>query len=201
MTTITTTNRRRRLRTLAAAAIGAGALALPLPSALADGCHVTQSFAAWGDSNNYTLTDNGSFETGGGWGFTGGAQIVLGSDDLNISLAKIKSTKDTHSLLLPPGATATTSVPCQRRLQPPIRFAVENTGSPSAMLQVSAFTGDENAPVLTPIGTVTAGPSWSVSPPLSFVVPSGALGFQFTAIGAGGAFHIDDVLVDPFKGR
>jgi hypothetical protein len=181
--------------------VAAGTLALPLPSALADTCNVTQSFAAWGDTNNYTLTNNGSFEATGGWGLTGGARIVDGSDDLNIPVARLKATKDTHSLLLPPGATASTSVLCMKRVMPPLRFAVMNAGDPTALLQVSALTGDESAPTLTPIGTLTAGPSWAVSAPIGFVVPNGALGFQFTAIGNGGSFHIDDVLVDPYKSR
>jgi hypothetical protein len=188
-------------RALAAAALAAAAFVLPAPSALADTCNVTQSFAAWGDSNNYTLTNNGSFEGVGGWGLTGGARIVDGSNDLKIPVARLKATRNTHSLLLPPDATATTSVVCMKRVLPPLRFAVLNAGDPTALLQVSALTGDESAPTLTPIGTLTAGPSWAVSPPLGFVIPSGALGFQFTAIGDGGAFHIDDVLVDPYKSR
>lgn len=197
----TITNLPRGLHALAAATVAACALALPLPSAVADTCNETQSFAAYGDANTYMLTDNGSFESVGGWGFTGGAQIVDGSDTLSISLPRLKATKDKHSLLLPPGATATTGVTCMKHVQPPLRFAVMNTGDPMAWLQVSALTGDPLAPTLTPIATVTAGSSWDVSPALGFTVPNGALGFQFTALGEGGAFQIDDVLVDPFKGR
>jgi hypothetical protein len=188
-------------RALAAAALAAAAFVLPAPAALADTCNVTQSFAAWGDSNYYELTSNGSFESTGGWALTGGAAIVDGTHDLGFPVARLKATRNMHSLLLPPGSTATTSVVCVKRVLPPLRFAVMNDGDPAAVLQVSALTGDESAPTLTPMGSITAGPAWSLSPALSFFVPSGALGFQFTAIGDGGAFHIDDVLVDPYKSR
>jgi hypothetical protein len=197
----TTTHLPRGLRTLAAAAVTAGALALPLPSALAS-CNTAQSFAAYGDTNSYTLANNGSLEGPGGWTLSGGARIVSGgASSLNINVPGISRAQDQHSLLMPPGAVASTAASCIQFMQPPLRFAMLNSGTPGAKLQVSALGGDPAAPTFTPLGTLTAGPAWSVSSALSFLVPPGAIGFQFAAIGNGGGFQIDDVLVDPFKGR
>jgi hypothetical protein len=194
---------RRRLRPLAGFAASACALAMPICANAATSCPASQAFAAFGDTNTYTLSENGSLESGASsWRLTGGATVVNNADPLGLLTAFTKQqSSDTHSLALPTGSSAQTIVTCTKDLQPPLRFAVRNTGTPTSLLQVSALTGSILAPTATPIGTITATTTWTPSPPLSFLVPQGALGFQFTPIGSGGQWQIDDVLVDPFKMR
>ena len=120
---------------------GAGALAAPLTPALA-ACPTTQSFAAYGDTNSYTLTDNGSLESSGGWLFTGGATIVNGSDTLDVNAPKVKN--DSHSLALPAGSTATTPPMCVGVLHPPLRFFAVNKGFLLSTLKVDAIYPDAN---------------------------------------------------------
>src|SRR5579862_1027538 len=161
---MTTTHIPRGLRTLAAASVAAAALALPIPSALAS-CATTQAFAAYGDTNSYTLANNGSLEDSGGWTMSGGAKVVSGgASSLNVAPQGVTRSSDVHSLLLPQGAVASTSASCIQKVQPPLRFALRNSGAVSATLQVSALTGNAAAPTLTPLGSLTAGTAWSVSP-------------------------------------
>jgi hypothetical protein len=195
-----TTAHLRGLRTLAAAAVAAGALALPLASASAASCPTAQSFASYGDTNSYALMPNGSFEAAGGWTLTGGASIVSNASKLAINVPGVTAAQDTHSLLLPSGATAQEKIDmsCYSQVQPPLRFAMANAGASNGSLQVWTIAANGT---LAPLATLTAGASWAVSPSLAFTVPNGAFGFQFQSIGTGASFRIDDVLFDPFKGR
>jgi hypothetical protein len=191
----------RRLRPLVGLVAAACGLAAPVSAHAA--CPTSQAFAAFGDTNSYTLSENGSLESGStAWRLTGGATVVNDADPLGLLSAYTKKkSADTHSLALPAGATAQTIVTCIKDLQPPLRFAMVNTGAPTSMLMVSALTGSINAPTATPIGALTGTSTWQPSPPLAFMVPRGAMGFQFSVVGDGGRWQIDDVLVDPFKLR
>src|SRR5215210_5608717 len=71
------------------------------------GCDPSQSveqvFARWNDANWYRLAPGGDFEPGStAWTLTGGARVALGN-----AAQKVGGAGDAYSLLLPPGATAT----------------------------------------------------------------------------------------------
>jgi hypothetical protein len=192
----------------AAACVAAAALATPAQAGIitksAVGCgtpELTKPFKPWLDYANYKLVDNGSFEDGTeGWTLTGGARVVNGN-----ASQRVNDPKDSRSLLLPAGSTATTPPVCVGLDEPTMRyFARKNSGLLSIMtvsVQVQLELG--GAWLTLPIG-VDLGGSWHPSLPnlvlvnlLPLLPPDmTAVRFKFAPI-LGGAWQIDDVYVDP----
>lgn len=89
---------------------------------------------------------------------------------------------------------------------PTMRFFASNTGSIASTLKVEAITTVLGIRVTLPIAVVVSGATWQPTLPFPFlenlVSPvSGPVSFRFTPLGSGGNWRIDDVYVDPFKGR
>ena len=174
-----------------------------------DGCASTstQPFLPWLDLAYYTLAPNGGFEDGAeSWQLRDGAAPVQGNEPFHVTAAS-----DERSLELPPGASATGDEVCVRLLDPTLRFFVANDGSAASTLKVEAlyknlFGGSSRSTV----AILSGSRAWQPTLPLPFLANLGALPlltdgtvqvrFRFTVQGVDGAWRIDDVYVDPFKG-
>jgi hypothetical protein len=185
--------------TAALAPLGAGAA----PARAAAVCStpaLTQVFLPWGDPGWYGPVPDSGFEASpSGWTLGGGARVVSGNEPFYVG-----SAGDTHSLSLPSGA-ATSGAACIGLGHPTLRLFVRNTGAPDATLTVQvAFTDSRGISVMTPIGTLKAGPDWAPSAPLPIVAnalsPVGVqqVKFVFTTPDPRGHWAIDDVYVDPY---
>jgi hypothetical protein len=163
------------------------------------GVTYTQPFTAWGDRNNYFLATGGSFEGSNSWNLAGGAQVVGGNEPFYLN-----SKTDSHSLLLPPGSSATTPAMCLAALSPHMRLV--GYASDGSAVHVDVFAtgvlGLVRLPVSANIDLSSAwGPSGEVSLLLQNVLAVTNLGktsivFRFSPIGSSTA-QIDDVYVDP----
>jgi len=193
---------RLTLCSLAAAAAVLGATAQSSRAAITcPGQTYVQPFIPWGDSANYVLLPNGSFENTKGWSLSGGAAQVAGNEPFFVNAAG-----DSHSLALPSGASAVSPSMCFTLLHPDLRFFVRNTGSTSSLLEVDVITNVLGLKLTTPVASLSSGASWQPTAQLPFLTNllapvSEGVQFKFTAQGRGGAWQIDDDYVDPFKER
>ena len=199
---------RRLLAAVAAAAGALAAVAAPAQAVVAaPSVCVTpkfgQVFMPWKDTALYTLSPGGSFEGGApGWQL-GSTRTVAGNETFYVGGATHRT-----SLSVPVGATAVSAPMCIDRTYPSFRFFARNAGSATSNLQVevqwleSGVTKRFKAALDKKAGT-----SWT--PVKSLKLPSGALStgrlepvtFRFTSVGAGGAWQIDDLYVDPYMRR
>ena len=165
----------------------------------------TQPFAPWGDSAYYARLLNGGFEAGEtAWGLSGGARVVSGNEPFFVNGDR----KDSHSLLLPTGSSASSGTVCFALGDWNLRFLMRNVGSSSGALHVQVVVPSLLGGLLTVLdgGTVSSGSSWAPSPRLALLlcnvtslVGTKAVAFRFTPVGAGAAYQIDDVYLDPWK--
>lgn len=192
----------RAIAVVALALAGAGTAFAAGPAVPATGCvappHVGQPFLPWGDTTSYVQAVGGSFEPGkAAWSLTGGAAPAAGNEPWYVA-----GPADHSSLSLPAGSSATSGATCSPQIEPVIRLAVRNVGSAAGRLHVEVLVNGGRGGVLDG-GTVTAGAGWELTQPV--VVPSptvfhGAsawLSVRLTPVGAGAAFVVDDVYVDP----
>lgn len=200
-----------RLSVTALAGIAALAIGAPAASAsLLDGCpdaDASQPFLPWGDQSMYVLAPDGGFEHGGDvWDLADGAAVVSGNESFQVGGAG-----DSQALALPDGSSATTAQTCIGLDSPTLRFFARNDGDPDAGLRVSVIVQTLLGPLTLPIGTVDGRDSWHPTPPLLLLANLTALPIvndgtaqvrlRFRPQGSGGDWRIDDVYVDPWKGR
>ncbi len=199
-------------RLMAAVVVAAGALlagAAPASAAVAapSVCvtpKFSQIFLPWKDSALYTLSPGGSFEQGSaGWAFSGGTKIVGGNETFFVG-----GTGHRSSLSVPTGGAAVSTQMCIDRTYPSFRFFARNAGSVKADLQVEVVWQESGVKKTSKVALdKKAGTTWT--PVKSLKLPSGALStgalepvtFRFTSVGAGGAWQIDDLYVDPYMRR
>jgi hypothetical protein len=155
----------------------------------------------------YTLAPNGGLESGSeGWSLSGDAVVVSGNETYQVGGAN-----DGHSLLLPPSSSATTTPMCVTVLDPTLRLFVVNMGSLRSDLKVEVLYTDAFGNSRAAMVALLSGRrSWTATVPLPFraqftnppLVTDGttSVAFRFTPVGTG-SWRIDDVFVDPFKGR
>jgi hypothetical protein len=188
------------------------ALAIIAPSAGAsvlDGCpanDAVQPFLPWGDQSWYVLAPDGGFEHGGDvWNLSDGAAVVSGNESFQVG-----GDADSWSLSLPDGSRATSADICIGIDSPTMRFFARNDGDPDASLRVSVIADTLLGRVTVPIGTVGGGQSaWHPTPiyPLLAnltalpIVEDGTASIRLRFEPHGGDWRIDDVYVDPWKGR
>jgi hypothetical protein len=165
------------------------------------GSTLTQPFAPWGDGANYTLVPGGSFESGS-WSLTGGAKVVAGNEPFFVG-----SSRDTHSLLLPAGSTATSPAMCVGALNPTLRLFGKSASS-STPLSVTVLTKNLLGTLtVLGVGVVYQGQTtWRPTPIGLFLQSLPALltntttvSFRFAPVG--GSWTIDDAYVDPFLSK
>ncbi len=176
------------------------------PLAPAENCapeELSQPFLPWADSDQYTLAPDGGFEDGGSsWSLEDGAAVVSGNETFYV-----RDASDTRSLRLPAGSSATSDVLCVGIEHPTIRLFVRNTGSAFSALKVKVHFVDArgNAHSL-PIGLVTGDSGWEPTRPIAIrvnnLVDPGEytpVTFEFTPVGSGGNWRIDDFYIDPYR--
>jgi len=169
-----------------------------------DAQELSQPFMPWLDPASYTLAPDGGFEDGGSsWSLEDGAAVVSGNES-----HYVRDEDDSQSLKLPSGSSAKSATMCVGIEHPTLRLFARNTGSPLSALKVKVHFEDAlgNARSL-PIGLVGAGSNWQPTQPMVIGVNLLALlpgertpvAFEFTPVGFGGNWRIDDVYVDPYR--
>jgi hypothetical protein len=161
----------------------------------------------WLDPASYVLAPGGSFEASSAWQLTGGARAVDGNEAFHVH-----SLADSHSLALPDGSSAASPRICVGLEHPTLRLFARNTGSILSTLRIEVLFKDVFGVTRSlPVGILAGGPRWQPTPQIVFF--ANAIGsiqeldgytvvaFRFTPQGRGGAWQIDDVYVDPFRGR
>ena len=175
-----------------AASGSAGLLSCP-------GLTYTQPFAQWGDGGSYFLAPGGSFEGGPSWSLSQGAQVVGGNEPFYLN-----SSSDSHSLLLPPGSSATTPAMCLAALSPDLRFVGKVSGSSAVHVDVyaSGLLGLVRLPVSANVALSSSwAPSGQVTLLLQNVLALTNLGrttiyLRFSPIGSS-TVQLDDLYIDP----
>jgi len=198
-----------RLPVTVTAALAALAIAAPTAGAsLLDGCpgaDASQPFLPWADRALYVLAPDGGLEQGGGdWSLNGGAAVVEGSETFHV-----RGPGDSRSLSLPDGSRATTAPACIGLDSPTMRFFARNDGDQDASLRVSVVVDTLLGPLTVPIGSVDGTDSWHPTPAYLLianltalpVVTDGTATIRLRFTPHGGDWQIDDVYVDPWKGR
>jgi len=163
------------------------------------GVTYSQPFAQWGDGGSYFLLPGGSFEGGNSWSLSGGAQVVSGNEPFFLN-----GSSDTHSLMLPPGGSATTPPTCLAALSPDMRFVGKASDGSGVHVDVYAtgLLGLVRLPVSANIDLSSDwGPSGQVQLLVQNVLALTNLGttkvvFKFSPIGQA-TVQLDDVYVDP----
>jgi hypothetical protein len=180
----------------------AGILVSSAPSC--DDVQLSQPFTPWLDSAQYFSI--GGFENGGsGWTLSGGAAVASGNEPWQVSGAA-----DSHSLEIPPGASATSPTACVGLDSPTLRFFARRSATGllggASLLKVDALVTDNAGNVVTvPVLATGAGTSWGPTVPmpvLASLLPllpgdHTPIAFKFTAVGPAD-WHIDDTHVDPW---
>ena len=161
---------------------------------------VASPFARWADAHAYTLVPGGTFETADSWTLAGGAAIVGGNEPFYVHGAGEKS-----SLLLAPGASATSKPMCVSLRYPTIRMFVRTLGSRLSFFRLQAIYQSPDGNLRTvEFAKLAATPLWKPSPAIPYLVnvdvplegnQTTAVAFRFTGIT--GMTMIDDVYVDP----
>jgi hypothetical protein len=167
---------------------------------------LSQPFLPWGDASYYGLLPNGGFERQAqAWSLDGPAQVVQGNESFNVA-----GDNDSRALSLGDSGSATSDPVCVGLLSPTLRFFAQNSGSPLSSLEVSVqVPGLLGGPQTVPLAVVSAGSAWQPTAQIPVVVNLLSLplvnsdgtdvSFQFTPLGSGGDWTIDDVYLDPFK--
>ena len=196
----------RRARALAGAAVTCASLIATAPAhagllaATAHGCPaeaVSQPFAGLGDDARYFLVPGGDYESGSpGWTL-GNAAVTDGNDPF---------LPGDQSLQLAAGGSAASPVICVGVDDPTIRFAARNRGGLLSALVVSVrFVGPLGITLQAPIGVVTGGGSWRLTPSYPVLVnllpllDGSQTPVQFVLNAVGGGWNVDDVYVDPYR--
>jgi hypothetical protein len=204
----------RNLLALFTALVAVAAVsASPAPAAdgslLGCGYQPVQPFMRFLDPLPYSLLPGGDFESGAqGWKLSGGARVVNGNESFFVT-----SSRDSHSLLLPPGSSATSPTMCMGLVLPIVRY-FSTGGAALSSLRVEAVyqdgSGRERSLDLLPMGIPTK--SWSPGLPalqllgtvntLTLNGLTSQIALRFTPRGllfGSGTWQVDDVYVDPWK--
>ncbi|MGH3071356.1 MAG: hypothetical protein ACRDNB_03680 [Gaiellaceae bacterium] len=163
----------------------------------------------WLDPLPYTLVPGGNFEAGApGWKLTGGARVVSGNEPFYVT-----SGRDSRSLQLPAGSSATSPRMCMGLVLPVVRY-FSSGGALLSYLRVEAVytdsSGRQRSLDLLPAGLPSK--SWTPSLPalqllgtinaLTLNGLTSELSLRFTPRGGlfgSGTWRLDDVYVDPWK--
>lgn len=169
-----------------------------------------KAFAQFGDTNDYFVVNDGTFENGaGGWRVTAPATTTTQQAPW-----KVNGATHRKSLLLGSGATAKTPSTCVTVGEDWMRFfyrPVANGGvRPTRTAQELTVTitavSDQGTATSTVVIPDTASTSWQVSPQIAIPNVRGEKDEQWVTItfataGVNISWLIDDVMIDPFKVR
>jgi len=182
----------------------AAALSAPVAGAsllgLNNDCGATaQPFAQFGDTRYYTFGQNGGLESGASGWLLGGAQVASGNETF-FSHART----DRYSLSLPSGSTATTPKMCMGTTATFLRFFMQRD-NPAGSLRVQVILRNLLGSVVGVIDwtNVSGTASWQPGPAIlnldSLLGLLGVSSVQLKFTAQGGAYHVDDVWVDPWS--
>jgi hypothetical protein len=165
---------------------------------------IENPFAQWDDYADYFLVRGGDVSNlAPDWGFEG-SQVITENNPFSAH------GEESASASVGEGESATAPSVCVSVDDPTMRFFVRNTGAATGTLKVEALYTDQNFDThAIRLGTLTsadAGDEWTPSPVLELAAPLDALlqdgvtpvRFRFTPEGAGSAWLLDDVYVDPY---
>lgn len=189
-----------------------GAVADPPADATAVSCEhplVENPFTFIGDSADYVLAPDGSFE-GDGWMLDGGAATVAGNDPFPL---RSSGAEDDSVLSMPAGSSATSAPMCVDFDYPHFRLAIRPAGDgdgrwgwsrADGMVRIETFYPSAKIPRWRRVDAIRLrGSGWRISDFLDLEPGRGGEGpgarevsLRFTVVGDGG-FEIDDVYVDP----
>ncbi|MDX6676354.1 MAG: hypothetical protein QOE31_406 [Solirubrobacteraceae bacterium] len=199
----------RLLLTGAATLAATALLAAPATASLAPagpGCPETpavQPFAQWGDDSDYFLAPSGSFEQGAaGWALHGKTAVTHDNEPWAVNAAG-----DAGALRLAAGSSATTAPFCIGVEHRSMRFFADAAASSTLNVDV-LVDGPGQSQRAVRIATVDGSDAWAPSDVVPMIVNELAaehgnamnVRLRFTPRGAG-TWTIDDVFVDPFRGR
>ena len=158
-----------------------------------------QAFKRFGDYDYYVLAPGGAFEGEPDWERKKGAKIVAGNEPFYVH-----DTSDSHSLLLPDGASATSPAMCFDFADWHLRFFARDGGSGGRVqvkIVVKSLLGTVS---VLDGGTVDPKSDWRPSPRVSLLLTNlggllatDSIHLRFTA--SGGRVQVDDVYLDPWK--
>ena len=164
-----------------------------------------QPFKRWLDPASYALVAGGTFESASHDWSLSQASRVMGNETFYVHGAG-----DKWSLSLPAGSSATSPSTCVGLGDPTLRLFARNTGSLLSTLKVEVLFEDSTGQVRSlVIGLLAGTGSWQPTLPLPVLAnllpllpnDNTAVAFRFTPQGIGGSWRIDDVYVDPWRGR
>jgi hypothetical protein len=196
--------RARRFSLIAIAAAGVSTLA----PGLAEACTVAQTptkqaFQQFGDSSQYSLAPEGSFESGTtGWTLTGAA-VKSGNESYHVNAAT-----DSRSLSIPANGGAISAPICVSSGTPTFRFFARQTSGGWAEMNVNVLWTDSSGVAhSTTAGGFSATTSWVASQaynlgsmlPLEQPGSTLSVRLQFVPAPTGGGLAVDDVEVDPYS--
>ncbi len=159
---------------------------------------LTQPFLQWGDTNQYELVPQGSFEGSlSEWSLSGGAAKAVGGEPYVVA-----GKAGADSLALPTGASAQSPFTCVNASYPTFRFFAHNNSLTSTIL-VQVVYKTVLGQVTVPLGGVALSTTWQpTSAMLTGSVVVGLLtggtsqvALRFTALT--GSSSIDDIYIDP----
>jgi hypothetical protein len=176
-------------------------LAVAAPAQALEACTtrtLSQPFTAWGDSNYYFPVTSGTFETGTtAWTLGSGVARVAGNEPWYAAGG------GSYSLQVPVGSSASTPTTCLTADEDSVRFFYKAPAA-AASLQVTITATSTNTNSVAMVSFTLKSPAagWQVSPRISLPDVRGTAGTENVTIklaASGGAWQIDDVLVDPSR--
>jgi hypothetical protein len=195
---------RNSFRRTCIAAVGAAlALAFGASNAFASCSYSSEgkTFSQWNDPSYYVPAPNGGLESGSkGWTLSG-SSVVSSNESFFLG-----GSRDTNSVSIPGGSSATSPTFCVEQGFPTFRFTVRTTGTQVATLKVEAiYTDSTHNNTVKTVGYVPAGYWWSPSQKMSLAIGTASSGgisdaqvqLRFTSV-SGGKFQVDDLYIDPW---
>ena len=148
-----------------------------------------------GDTNSYYGFANNGFEGGAsGWTLSGGAYVGYGNEPWYVNGF------GSHSLVLPPGASASSPGFCINLLDPTVRMFARGTNGGDLKIQV-VFHGllGNTTGILNRSDEAGAG-AWDATDPCAslLALPLGTAYATIKLTSASGTFNVDDAEVDPW---
>ncbi len=164
---------------------------------------LTQPFKPWLDHMSYTPVHDGGIERKAeGWRLAGDARPVWGNEPW-----LVRDERDSRSLAIPEGSSATTPAHCVGVEEPTLRFFATGSGATLPLMNVDVLFEDAFGQVHSKWIGYDLGGRWHPTT----VMPIGVnllplfpgektpVAFRLTAVS--GDFQIDDTFVDPWSQR
>jgi len=157
----------------------------------------------FGDTASYVFAPGGSFEAGApGWSLKG-SSVRSGNESYFVG-----STRDSHSLYIPPTSNPVSAPICVDASTPTFRLFAKQASSKWAEMNINVlWTDASGASHVSSAGGLSATSHWTLSQvyDLGTMLPLWQPGstlsvrLQFVPASGGGPVAVDDVLIDPYS--